>query len=151
MWVHKDAPAHWRVGAATAPDMCVSASVRVLDQHTCNVLTKVKGSEWGRSSCPHTHTHTHTNAHSQEKERVVLPLICRRILVRSVIHLRTLGLAALSPWEGCRHKNISLKMSWQQKLHQLPVTGVNLHLRINTKCITDVAVASISNKSTELK
>lgn len=51
--------------------MCVSASVRVLDQHTCNVVTKVKGSEWGRSSCPawnrmahrHSNPDTHTHSH----------------------------------------------------------------------------------------
>ena len=29
-------------GATTTPDVCVSASVCVLDQHTCNVVTKVK-------------------------------------------------------------------------------------------------------------
>lgn len=59
--------------ATSTPGMCVSACVCVLDQHTCDVVTKVKGSEWGGggSSCPawnrmahrHSNPDTHTLTH----------------------------------------------------------------------------------------
>ena len=77
----------------------------------------------GRSGCPtrdrmaHTLTpHTQIPIHRRRNEWTEgLPLICLRILVRSVIHLRTLGLAALSPWEGWREKPQSKSWYFRKK------------------------------------
>lgn len=69
MWVHKDAPAHWRVEPRTwesrQPFACVWMCVCVLDQHTCNVITEVinirsgKGQAVQRGTGCHSPTHTH--------------------------------------------------------------------------------------------
>lgn len=87
---------------------CLRMSVRQAYMPCCHKRSKV-GSGVKMSSTEQDGIQTlqprqaHVNACRQQK--AVVPLICLRILVKSVIHLRTLGLAALSAWEGCREKS----------------------------------------------